>query len=875
MSRLTVARRSILGLLALVLVAVMVLGVLAFSIVRRPFPQQDGELALKGLTANVDVLRDDRGVAHLYADNTTDLFMAQGYVHAQDRFFEMDLRRHITAGRLSEMVGEGGVETDTVIRTMGWRRVASQELALLEPETRRMLQAYADGVNAWIDQQDSTSEMALEYTVLGQQVPDYRVEPWTTTDTLAWLKAMAWDLKGNYDAELTRARLGSRVSPGLIKALYPDYPATQNEPILSEEDWSPKASATSGKVGTTTANAPAPRSADLSAGSTATTARSVDEVADEAYADTQAALAAIPALIGQGDGIGSNSWVVGPELSSTGEAMLANDPHLGTSQPGIWVQMGLHCRQVTDACPFDVSGFGFSGVPGIVIGHNADAAWGVTNLGPDVTDFYLEKVAGDTYERDGKREPIESRTETIKVGGGEDVQITVRSTVHGPILSDAIEGVAEAGRTATVDGSTDQEEYAVSLAWTALEPSRTADAILKLNTMTNFEDFRAAARDFEVPSQNLIYADTEGHIGYQSPGRVPVREAVDGDNVPGFLPAKGWESRYDWKGTVPFEDLPWAYDPPEGYIVTANQAVTASKEPFLTSEYDPGYRAQRIRDLLTVREKVTPEDMARIQLDSHNQFAPALVKAMLEVEFDDDPFTAEAQDLLRTWDYNQPADDSSSGAAAAYYNAVWSHIVRLTFNDDLPAGLRASGGGSNMLAVQGLLDKPRSGWWDDRGTAGVVEGRDEILRQAQVDARLELTRKLGKNPQKWRWGQLHTLTLRHAVLGQDVPAPVRWLFNRGRHDMPGGSAIVNANGWDASVGYEVTAAPSMRMVVDLGDLDKSVWVNATGSSGHAFHDNYADQTEAWVAGETYPWRSTPDAVKAAADRTLVLTPETT
>lgn len=854
-------RRSLYVTLALLLVLVVVLAGVVFSQGRRPLPQTTGTLEVAGLQGEVEVLRDAQGIPHIYADTMGDLMRAQGYVQAQDRFFEMDTRRHITSGRLAELVGEPGVETDKVIRTMGWRRVAEQELPMLKPQTRQALAAYTDGVNAWLDEQGSPSSMAVEYTVLSLSLPEYRVQPWTSVDSLAWLKAMAWDLRGNYDGELTRAALQGRVSDTMMSELFPDYPTAEHAPILSGKDWRPD-----------TTGADRPTGAKKSAkGDTVTTASGEDSASvDTAILDTAAAIEAVPALLGRGDGIGSNSWVVDGKRSTTGKPLLANDPHLGVSMPGIWYQMGLHCREVTSACPIDASGYTFAGVPGVVIGHNRDIAWGFTNLGPDVTDFYLEQITDKEYLYDGKLKPLETRTETIRVAGGPTQRITVRSTGHGPILSDVIPTVAEAGDEVEVDGRA-TSDYGVSFSWTALQPSTTADAILALNTASNFDEFRAAAADFAVPSQNLVYADTAGHIGYQAPGQVPIRKGV-GSNPPGYVPAPGWDSDYDWKGFVPFDEMPTALDPRSGLIVTANQQVTASTTPFLTTEWDYGYRSERIRDLLTSDDRVSPDKMARVQLDTHLGLSPVLVDRLLEVDLDD-PFTEDARDLLRDWDDTQPAGGGEDAAAAMYFNAVWQRIVALTFNDDLPADLQASGGSQYWQAIAGLLDTPRSGWWDDRTTPGVIEGRDEILRQALVDARLELTRELGKDPSTWRWDQLHQVTFRHQVLGgEGIPGPVRSLVNSGPHPVGGGSSTVDATNWDASQGFAVTSAPSMRMVVDLGDLDASRWVNQTGASGHPFSDHYDDQVEAWLAGRTYPWPSSEGAVREASKDSLTLRP---
>ena len=885
-----VVRRIALAAAALVVVLLVVAAIFGVSVVRRPFPTADGEISIAGLSGRVTVLRGDRGIPQIYADNPQDLFMAQGFVHAQDRFFEMDLRRHITAGRLSELVGEAGIDTDRVIRTLGWRRVAEAELPRLQPATRRYLQAYADGVNAYIDRQGSASEMSLEYAILGQRVPDYRVERWTPADSLAWMKAMAWDLRSDYDNELMRARLFGRVSEAQINELFPPYPYSSHRPILSRQDWSPGTSSAGSAI--PRVGSAAPGAGSRSAGSRGAGSRGdvatqpggvtsgvalrelSDPAAKQAYAAVQRALDAIPELVGRGDGIGSNAWVVGGNRTSTGKPLLANDPHLGVSTPGIWYQVGLHCRKVDGACPFDVSGFSFAGMPGVVIGHNRSIAWSMTNLAPDVTDFYLEQVRGDGYLRDGKQVPLTMRPETIKVADGAEQTISVRSTVHGPLLSNIMDTVAAAGQSAPVNGRTSAGTYQVALQWTGLQPSKTADALFGLNTARSFADFRAAAKDFAVPSQNLLYADTEGNIGYQAPGLIPVRSRYM-EAAPGFWARPGWVSSWDWKGWVPFEELPYSYNPPEGFLVTANQAVTSSGTPFLTTQWDYGYRSERIRALLEQNPAVTPEQMSQLQGDTRNDFAPVLVKALLDVDLGRDDFTKQAQDLLRGWNFTNPAGNSEAGAAAAYYNAVWSNLLELTFNDELPVDLRADGGDQWMQATRSLLEKPRSTWWDDKGTPGVTEGQAEIMRLALVNARLQLTEELGKDPESWEWGKLHRLTLEHKVLGSGdgIPGVVQWLFNRGPFDMPGGSAIVNANGWNASEGFTVNWAPSMRMVVDLSNLDRSRWVNQTGNSGHAFHENYDDQTEAWIKNELFDWPFTEKAVREAGFQELTLSPQ--
>ena len=799
---------------------VLLLVLLAFAgatTVRRSWPETEGTVRLLGLDGPVDVLRDRRGIPQIYADTPRDLFRAQGYVQAQDRFWQMDYRRHLTAGRLSELLGEDALEADMMVRSMGWRRVAQRELDLLAPETRAHLEAFSAGVNDYLAGRGPV-RLSLEYAVLGLGGVDYQPEPWEPVDSLAWLKAMAWDLRGNMQDEMDRARLAVDRSPEQIAELYPPYPYDEHDPI------------------------------------------------------TRYIRASSPgaARVGSGADLGSNGWVVSGRHTASGRPLLANDPHLAPSMPGVWYQSGLHCREFGSDCPFDVSGFTIAGLPGVVIGHNRRIAWGFTNLAPDVTDLYLEKVQGQHYLYGGKWEPLQTRDEIIRVHGERPRTITVRSTRHGPLLSDVSRELSTVGANARVPaGSPDRGNgYGVALAWTALQPSNTADAIFALDTAGNWEAFREAARLFTVPAQNIVYADVDGDIGYQAPGAIPVRRpGHSGDD-----PAPGWLPRFDWTGeTIPFEELPTALNPEEGFIVTANQAVADPSYPHrISGSYDAGFRSQRIRGLLAdlvERGDLTVGDMARVQLDARSPMAPVLVPHLLQVLLPSQ-YYADGQRLLAQWDMQQEA----GSAGAAYFNAVWRNLLRLTFHDQLRESLWPEGDDRWFLIVRRLLDQPTNAWWDDAHTPEVVENRDSILAEAMRDARDELTRRVARDADEWSWGDLHHLELENETLGRSESALVRALFNRGPYPLDGGGALVNASSWDARQGYVATYVPSMRMIVDLADFDRSRWINLTGASGHAFHARYTDQTELWLAGRYLPWVFSEDAVQSRAEDRLRLRP---
>ncbi|GAA3515464.1 penicillin acylase family protein [Aeromicrobium panaciterrae] len=841
-------RRFLIVLAVLVSAALIAGSVFAFVTVRKSFPDTSGEVRVNALKSDVTVKRDDKGIPQIYADNAEDLFFAQGYVHAQDRFYEMDFRRHVTAGRLAELVGDGALDTDKYVRTLGWRRVAQKEVALLDPKTRALVDAYSRGVNSYISDK-SGSELSLEYSVLALTGPDYQPEKWTAVDSLSWIKAMAWDLRSNMDDEITRALSTKDLTVGQVEELYPDVPKN-HDPIVTGDDANVYG-------GTFQEKSPCPEGAFCPVQTEVGLARAA--VASLKAAQTGAE--ALPALLGIGEGIGSNSWVVDGAHSVTGKPILANDPHLAPSMPGIWYQVGLHCRTLTEACPYDVAGFSFSGMPGVVVGHNARVAWGVTTMYADVADLYLEKVTGDTYQYDGKALPIETRTETFKVAGGATEHITVRSTRHGPILSDLDDDIEDVGTSKTK--GVPQGTYEVALRWSALTPRPTISAVFALDTAQNWDDFRAAAKLFTVPSQNLVYADVDGNIGYQSPGAIPIRNKGDGR-----WPAPGWTSDYEWIDAIPFDALPSVYNPDEGFIVTANNQVIGDQYPLnLGADTADGYRSQRIRDLITAQPKLSVDDMAKIQMDTYSANAAQLVPKLLDVTLDT-RYYRQGQATLKDWDYKQAADSS----AAAYFNVVWRNLLKLTFDDDLPKGQGPEGGERWFTVVGSILDSPTNHWWDDVSTIGRRESRDDILAEAMRMARDELTMRQSRDPGDWSWGQLHRLELVNPTLGDSGVGMVNALFNRGPFNVGGGGGIVDATSWDATEGYDVTAVPSMRMVVDLADLDRSRWIQLTGNSGHAFQKHYLDQAPLWAEGKTLPWAFSPRAITQATDDTLTMRP---
>jgi penicillin amidase len=826
-------RGLVIALAAFLVVVVVGTALFMRVSVRRAFPDIDGEVAIAGLESGVDVIRDTMGVPHIYASNPHDLFTAQGYVHAQERFWQMDFWRHIGSGRLSEMFGEAQVETDTFLRTLGWRGIAEEQYAASSPEMRAIMDAYADGVNAYLSTQ-SPADLSFEYTVLELTNHAYTPEPWSPVDTLTWGIAMAWDLRGNMDAEIGRAMLLGPLSGAQVAQLFPPYPGDINPYIVAALD--NQASLEASPVASLR-SIPAVRAALSSV------QQNIDLMAALGASDPEA-------------GIGSNSWVAAGEHTETGAPILANDPHLAIQMPSIWFQNGLHCTEVSRACPFDVAGFSFAGVPGVIIGHNANIAWGVTNLGPDVQDLYIEKVNPDDpnqYEANGEWIDMTVHEETIAVAGGDPVTIEVKSTRHGPIISGAYEALDDFGAS----GIETPQPYAIALRWTALDTNPgIVPAFIGLDTAANWDQFRAALESFTVPAQNFIYADTSGNIGYQAPGFIPIR--ANGD---GTLPVPGWTDDYEWTGFIPFDELPRSYNPESGYIVTANNAVVDDTYPYeITYDWNHGYRARRIVDLVGSNSGISLSQHGSIQFDSFSLNAERLVPHLMAI---DTPLS----DVFAAWDLGNQA--GSAGAAA--FNAVWARLLEYTFHDDLLEDYWPDGGGRWYTVVGAMLEDPDDPFWDDR-TTEVSEDRDTILTRALAAGYDDVVDRFGDNTDDWQWGEMHLSTFRNQTIGDSGIALIEDRVNRGPYATSGGKDLVNATGWTAYEGFETDWLPSMRMLVDLGDLSRSLTTHTTGQSGHTDHPHYDDMIPLWLSGEYSPMNWTREQIEADEEATQTLIP---
>ena len=780
----------------------------AWFYAQRALPQTEGALALAGAVAPLQIQRDANGIPTIRAASVRDAMFGLGVAHAQDRLWQMETHRRIGAGRLAEAFGDGALETDRFLRTLGVRRVAAAQWAAASPASREALLAYADGVNAVIN---TLRARPPEFLILGIQP-----EPWTPEDSLAWAIMMAWDLGANWNTELIRLRLALKMPKDRIDQLLPPYPGDQ-----------------------------VPQTLDYAA-----FYRSLKLDGQQALAEpTVLKLLAMAPESGI-DGVGSNSWVLAGSRSTTGKPLLANDPHLKLSTPALWYFARI------EAPGLDLGGATMPGLPGVVVGQNRHIAWGFTNTGPDVQDTYLERIKPDDptqYQTPEGWAPFETRQELIRVKGKADVSITVRSTRHGPVLSDAaLAGLGDDSAGAL--GPKARPGYAIALRWTGLDPDHDIMAsTLKMNAAESVEAFITATRGWFVPMQNMAVADDAGQIALVSPGRVPLRQA-DND-LQGLAPAPGWEARYDWAGTLPADQVPLIRDPAAGYIANANQRVTLSDYPhFISHHWALPFRFQRIEQLIAARPTHTLANLGRMQADVKSlaveKMLPRLQKAQSS-----HPLAVAALAQLANFDGTMAADK----AAPLIYWAWHRHLSEQVLQDELGAPLydRLLGQRGYFDALEGALSSAEQGdgWWCDDKATPVVETCQQQIDRAFTVALDELQAAQGSDVAAWQWGRAHVARSEHRPFSRVKPL-AKWFELR--TPVGGDTYTVNVSRVslkaDSTTGefYLSEHGPSLRGLYDLADRANSRVVHSTGQSGIPWSPLYRNLMAPWRRVDSVP-----------------------
>ncbi len=805
--RLKRARKLIRNLAVVALLLLFGAVVFGTWFVRRPWPETSGTLKTAGLHARVEILRDRWGTPHIYAQNLHDLFFSQGYVQAQDRLWQMEFTRRVGNGQLSSFLGPDTLGIDRFMRTIGLRRTAERDWSHISGEERELMQAYSDGVNAYID--GHRGRLALEFNL-------FHIKParWTPQDILVTVGLMSWILSENASFELSRAHFISQAGDAATKQLLP--PFSDGVPFIVPEG-----------------------------------------------ADHYSALKNLPkessrllnALIGTpGPSVGSNSWAVSGSRTATGAPMLANDTHLDLFMPSSWYATGLHAGN------FDAVGYSFTGTPGIVIGHNQNIAWGITDLVGDVEDFYIEKLDQSEHAhhylfRNNWRD-LDTVTETIEVKGGSPVQLGVQRTHHGPLVSNL--------------GGRFKYPQPLALAWSGDQCETAIAAVIALNRAANYEQFRAALSLWDGPDLNFVYADQQGNIGSQAVGRIPVRS----DKHQGSIPVPGWTGEYEWKGYVPALKLPNSFNPSAGFIVAANQKAVSDSYPYrLGYEWADPFRAIRISDLLSAKDHVSVDDMKQIQGDNYDLPAKDLLPYLQAVQPTND-VERKALSRLRSWNLYCSVDDSAPSIFQTWYR----FLVQDTVGDELGPKLTEEYMEYywvHMPVMLKLTKQQNNPLFDDIHTPQ-VEDRNAIVQRSFHDAVEWLSKRYGNDPDNWKWGRLHTLTFRHRPLGLAEVPVLSKLFSYGPMPDPACDRFTVNAAWfttdDTEHPFNAVAGTSQRIIMQTQSWDSTLAVNSTGQSEHLFHPHRDDETQMWAKLQYHPLSFTRKAVEATLAGTLELVP---
>ena len=785
-----------------ILVGLVLLGVLLFAVatvggylyLSRSLPVTTGTLRLEGLQAPVEVVRDADDVAHIYARDELDLYRALGFVHAQERLWQMEMQRRVASGTLAEIFGSAGISGDRFMRTVGLQRAADSAWETLPADTKKIVEAYVAGINQNIASRTG-SGMAPEFTVLG-----FRPRPWTGPDVLAGLKLLAWELDNiSYSTELLHTDLINKVGAERAQQLMPEYSAS--DPITIAD----------------------------------TKHESYERLV--AAADDVGKFANGIGAVNYG-GMGSNAWVIAGAKSATGAPILANDPHLGSSIPAVWYLAHLKAANI------DVIGATIPGLPFVVTGRNRHIAWGVTHLVADVQDVYRERLDADQRNAEFKGQPEVIRVveEKIHVKGGPEVKLNVRITRHGPLLSDAI----NADDAQMPPNRRPPPLEPLALRWTGLDhDDTTLQSFIKLNRAGNWNEFKEGLRDLRAPALSFVYADVDGNIGFHSAGNVPVRDSGDGT-----LPTEGWSGATEWNGSIGFDDLPQAFNPPSNFIVAANhRPVPDGYQHFLGRQWAAAYRARRITELIQAKEKLTLDDNAAIQGDTVSlqlrELAPLLTTFV----------TPQNDDERRALELLKSSDGSAGGnsAAATIYEAWYSQLAYRLTGDEL--GLRLLGRYEERFDyvsrfLTNALKDPNSAWCDDINTPE-RESCNDIMGQTFRRTLSDLRSSLGSDVQKWRWDRLHVAVFPHQPFHRILL--VSKLFSR---SIPNGGdrSTVNIGPYGFNRDFEQYASPGYRELINLGDLNDGRFILSTGQSGHFLSSHYDDYLKDWQAVRYRPMR---------------------
>jgi penicillin amidase len=781
-----------------------------YHIMTKSLPALEGDRRIGGLSGEVQIIRDPAGIPHIMAATEYDAYVAAGYVHAQDRLWQMDITRRYGMGRLAEVLGTRALPIDRLMRTIGIRQIADSLWRTVSPQTRNILQAYTKGVNASI--REMKGQYPLEFDLL-----QYTPEEWTPVHSLIVTRLLGWELALSWWVDLTLGELVQRLGEERAQALFPTYP--EDAPLILPPDYAPPAG-----VG----------------------------------AEMREALAAVHRLMGtSGSAIGSNSWAVSRNRAARGAALLANDPHLLHMQPARWYIIHL-------AAPgLNVAGVSVPGAPAVVIGHNERIAWGLTNLMADDVDFFVEDInyRDSTYRIGERRFPLQVRTDSIFVKDSIPVVMQISATVHGPVITGVYpeKGVLRKPGRFTPAPS-------VSVRWTGQDASDEVLALYRVNHARNWTDFLSGLALFGAPAQNFLYGDVEGNIGYTVAGHIPLREP----SVSPQLPNDGTATFAPWRGVIPFDQLPRSYNPPGNALATANNRVVDAYPYHLSSLWEGDGRIRRIRQILQEQPRFSATDFRLMQTDVLSVSADTIRDAFVDAlhAWTTRPvLMTRVMNLLAGWDCRM----HTSSIEASLYNAAYLRLLHNTLEDEMGSTLFENYVFLSNIPTRvlpRLLADTSTTVFDDVRTPR-RETRRHILIKSITEAVTQLRQRFGADMRRWTWGDLHRVTFRHPL---GLISPLDRMFNVGPLAVGGNNTTINSGEFGFSAPFDAVVGPSMRFIVDLASPDSSYIILTTGQSGQVFSDHYADHTALWQSGAMHRLVINRQAILASPWKRLVLKP---
>lgn len=765
-------------------------------------PDYNQDINLKNLSEEVIVYRDSLAIPHIIAQNDEDLYRAVGYVMAQDRLWQMDLLRRVTTGRLSEIFGENLIETDLLLRSLRILEKSRLILSKTGPEIVKALEAFSDGVNQYIEQNEKS--LPLEFSVLG-----YKPEKWEPAYSLNIIGYMAWDLAGStYSSEVIIYKLLEKFGQEKTQDLLPRFAGRADMVYPDFKLDSQKLSFT------------------------------------EKLAAHQEILKGLGAQIF----CGSNNWAVSGAKSVTGMPLFANDMHLGLNAPGIWYQM----HHIVEG-KMNVTGVVVPGQPLIVSGHNDSIAWGMTNLAVDDIDLYIEKINpedSNQYIFNGEWKNFDIRKEIIKIKGGGEVEKELRFTHRGPVIS-GFKNLSDV----------------ITMRWIGNDYSDEMKGVYLLNRANNWEDFKNAISTFKSISQNFVYADVNGNIGLYTGGGVPIRKGN------GYTIMSGETDEYDWKGVVPFEQLPHSYNPESGFVSSANNKTVDDDYPYYIGIYfAQEYRIKRIKELLNQKEKLSIEDFTEIQNDQNSVLVKKLHKDIVEIlnkaELND--MEEKALEIFTNWDGEMSAEAAGPAVFESFYLILPKNILMDEMGEDLYYEYY---GNSSLLKnfIENLWSNKEMKWCDDITTKDVEEGFDEMVIKSFKDAIAKLAEKMGDTPERWSWGSIHKFTLEHPLGSVKILEKI-FNLNRGPYELGGSFHTIRPFSYPFRDPFKVDHGASQRHIYSTANWDLSLSVIPTGTSGVPASDHYCDQTALYINGQYHNDMFSKDLVIRNAKYTMRFIP---